>query len=63
MPAGLFLVLAFDVGFAADGFAVRNFRRFQSEVDVVALVQLGHDHFDVLLSRTCEQEFFRLRIA
>src|SRR6266853_6546924 len=33
VPAGLFLVLAFDIGFAADGFAVRNFRRFQSEVD------------------------------
>src|SRR5438309_8109807 len=29
VAAGLFLVLAFDVGFAANGFAVRNFRRLQ----------------------------------
>jgi len=63
VAAGLFLVLAFGVGLAANGFAVRDFRGLQSEVDVIALVELGDDDFDVLLARTGEQEFLGLRIA
>ncbi len=50
MAAGLFLVLAFGVGFAANGFAVGDFGRLEREVDVIALVELGDDHFDVLLA-------------
>jgi len=63
VPAGLFFVLAFDIGFAADGFAVRDFGRLQSKVDVIPLVELGDDDFDVLLAGTGEQEFLRLRVA
>ncbi len=63
MTAGLFLVFAFGVGFAANGFAIRNLGRFEGEVDVVALVKLGDDDFDVLLAGAGEEKFFRLRIA
>ncbi len=63
VPAGLFLMLAFGVGFPADGFAVRHFGRLQREIDVVALVELGHDDFDVLLAGTGEEKFLGLRIA
>jgi len=49
VATGLLFVLAFDVGFAADGFAVRDFGRLQSEIDVIALVELGDDDFNVLL--------------
>ena len=54
MTSGLLLVLALDVGFAADSFAVRDFRRLQSEIDVVAFVELGDDDFNVLLAGTGE---------
>src|SRR5260370_5313768 len=50
VPAGLFLVLAFGIGLAANGFAVGNFGRLEREVDVIAFVQLGDDDFDVLLA-------------
>ena len=63
MAAGLFFVFAFGVGFAANGFAIRNFRRLEREVDVVTLVEFGDDDFDVLLAGAGEEEFFRLRIA
>ena len=56
-------MLAFGVGFAANGFAVGNFGRLEREIDVVALLELGDDHFDVLLAGTSEKEFFGLRIA
>src|SRR5262249_10159418 len=63
VPAGLFLVLAFGVGLTADGFAVGHFGRLQREVHVVALLELGDDHLDVLLAGTGEQKLFGLRIA
>ncbi len=62
VAAGLLFVLAFDVGFPADGFAVRNFGRLQGEINVIALVELGDDDFNVLLAGTREQEFLGLRI-
>ena len=63
VPAGLFLVLAFGVGLAADRFAVGHLGRVQRQVHVVALVQLGDDHFDVLLARARQQKFLGLRVA
>src|SRR5258707_5707507 len=63
VAAGLFFMLAFDVGFAADGFAVRDFGRLQSEIDVIALVELGDDNFNVLLAGTGEEKFLGLRIT
>ena len=63
VTAGLLFVFAFGVGFAANGFAIRNFGRLEREVDVIALVQLGDDDFDVLLAGAGEQEFLGLRIA
>ena len=63
VATGLFLVLAFGVGLAANGFAIRHLGRLQREIDVVALVELGHHDFNVLLARSCKQKFFRLRIA
>src|SRR5260370_28898597 len=50
VPAGLFFVLAFGVGLAANGFAVGDLVRLEREVDVIAFVQLGDDDFNVLLS-------------
>ena len=63
VAAGLFFVFAFGVGFAANGFAIRNLGRLEREIDVVALVKLGDDDFDVLLAGAGEEKFFRLRIA
>src|SRR5204863_6417218 len=63
VPAGLLLVLAFGVGLSADGFAIRNFRRLKREIDVVALLELGDDNFDVLLAGAGEQKFLSLRVA
>ena len=62
-PPRLLLVLAFRVGLAANRFAVGNFRRMQRQLHVIALAQLRHHHFDVLLPRAAQQKFLRLRIA
>ena len=61
--ARLFFVLAFGVGLAANGFTVGNLGRLQREIDVVALLQLGNNDFDVLLARAGKQKFLRLRVA
>src|SRR4029077_20148829 len=63
VTAGLFFVLAFGVGLAANGFAVGDFGRLEREVDVIALVQLGYDNFDVLLACAGQQKLLGLRIA
>ena len=63
VPAGLLLVFAFGVGLAADGLAVGNLGRLQSQLHVVAFAKLGHHDFDVLLARAGKQEFLGLRIA
>jgi hypothetical protein len=63
VAARLLLVLALDVGFAANGFAVRDFGWFESEVDMVALVELGDDDLDVLLAGPGQEKFLGLRIA
>jgi hypothetical protein len=54
VSAGLFLVLAFRVRLPTDGFAVRNLGRLEGEVDVVTLLELGNDNFDMLLAIACE---------
>jgi len=56
-------VLAFDVGFAANGFAVGDFGRLQSEINVIALVELGDDHFNMLLAGAGQEKFLGLRVA
>ena len=63
VAAGLFLVLAFGVGLAADGFSVGNLGRLQREVDVVTLLHFGDNDFDVLLAAAGEEEFLCLGIA
>ena len=63
VPAGLFLVLAFGVCLAADGFTIGNLWRLEREIDVVALLKLGHNNLNVLLAVSGEQEFLGLRIA
>src|SRR5260370_24479839 len=50
VATALLLVLAFDVGFPADGFAVRNLGGFERTVAMAALVDLGDDDFDMLLA-------------
>src|SRR3984893_526991 len=50
VSTGLLLVLAFGVGFAANGFAVGDLGGLEREVNVIALVQLGDYDFDVLLA-------------
>ena len=63
VAAGLLLVASLDVGFAANGFAIRNLGRFEHDFGVVTLLHLGDDDFNVLLSGAGDQEFFGLRIA
>ena len=63
VPARLLLVFSLGVGFAADRFAVGNLGRVQRQVHVVALVQLGDDHLDVLLARARQQKLLGLRVA
>src|SRR5208282_2271198 len=63
VPAGLLLVFALGVGLAADGFTIGNLGRLQREIDVVALLQLGHNNLNVLLAVSGEQKFLGLRIA
>ena len=63
VAAGLFLVTALDLGLAADGFPIRNFRRVQRDVDAVAFLQPADDDLDMLLAAAGEEEFFCLRIA
>src|SRR5258708_7490016 len=61
VATGLLFVFAFDVGFTADGFAVRDFGRFRGEIDVIALVELGDDDFDVLLAAAGQEGVLGLR--
>ncbi len=63
VAAGLFFVPPLHVGFAANRLAIRHFRSLQNHFGVVALFQLRHHHFNVLLSRACNQKFLSLRIA
>jgi len=44
-------------------FRVRDFGRLQSEINVIALVELGDDDFDVLLAGAGQEKFLGLRIA
>ena len=63
VPAGLLLVLALGVGLAANRLAIGHLGRLERQVHVVALVQLGDDHLDVLLPRAGQQKFLGLRVA
>src|SRR3984885_7298990 len=49
VAAGLLLVPPLDLGSAANGFAIGNFRGVQLDIDAVALLQAADDDFDVLL--------------
>src|SRR5271170_6844609 len=63
MSAGLFLVLSFGVGLAANRFAVGYLGRLERQVDVVTLLQLGNDDLNVLLSVAREEKFLGLWLA
>ena len=63
VAAGLLLVAALHVGFAADRLAVRHLGCLQVDFGVVALLQLGDDDFNVLLPGPRDQELLGLRIA
>ena len=63
VAAALLLVASLHVGAPANGLAIRNLRRLQVHLGVVAVLQLGDDDFDVLLAGAGDQEFLRLRIA
>ena len=56
-------MLAFGVGPAANGFAVRHLGRLQREVHVIAFVQFRDDHLDMLLPGPGKQKFLGLRVA
>ena len=56
VAAGLFFVLAFGIGAAANGFAIGDFGRLERQVHVIALVELGDDDFDVLLAGAGQAE-------
>ena len=43
-------MFAFHIGTPANGFAIRNFRRFEREIYMIAFVQFCNDDFDVLLA-------------
>ena len=63
MPAGLFLVPSARLDACANRLAIRNFRRLQRHLGVVALLQLGDDHLDMLLPGAGDQELMGLRVA
>ena len=48
---------------AANGLAIGNLGRLQVDFGVVAVLQLGDHHFDVLLAGAGDQELLGLRIA
>src|SRR5262249_44721633 len=50
VAAGLFLVPALYVGFAPNGFAIRNLGGLQHDLDGVAFLQTADDDFDMLLA-------------
>ena len=63
VTAGLLLVAALRVGFAADGFAIGNLGRFQRDFSVVALLEAADDGLNVRLAGAGNQELVGLRIA
>ena len=63
VTAGLFLVAALHTGGAADGFAVRNFRRVQLHFDTIAAFQAADDNFEMLLAIAGEQKLFGHGVA
>ncbi len=63
VAAGLLLVPPLHIGLAANRLPVRHLRRFQNHFRVIALLQLRHHDFNVLLSGARNQKLLRLRIA
>jgi len=63
MAARLFLVASLDVGAAPDRLAVGNLRRVKLDLDVVTLLELADDDFEMLLAVAGEEKLFRLRVA
>ena len=63
MASGLLFVPALHVGAAADGLAIRDFRRLQNHFGVIALLQFCDHDLDVLLPRAGDQKFLGLRVA
>ena len=63
VPAGLLLVLAFRVGFAANRLTIGHLRRLERQVHVIAFVELRHNYFDMLLAGARQEKFLGLRVA
>src|SRR5581483_11717386 len=62
VPTRLLLVTALYIGLSANGLTVRHLGNLQVYLGVIALLHLGHGHFDVLLSGAGDQELFRLGV-
>src|SRR6185503_11752218 len=63
VSARLLLVPALDVGFAADGLAIRNLGSLQRHIHAVTFFKPADDYLDMLLAAAAQQKLFGLRIA
>src|SRR5579864_726253 len=63
VAAGLLFMTSLDIGFAADGFPIRDFGRLEGHVDAVAFFQTADNDLDMLLAAATQKELFGLRIA
>ena len=63
VAAGLFLMFALYMGFAADGLTVFNLRRTQVGFHAEFPFHALHDDFDVLVAHTAYQHFLGYRVA
>src|SRR6185437_10775386 len=63
VAAALLLVATLDVSLAANGFTVRDFGSFEVDFSVVALLELGNNHLNVLLAGAGDEKFLGLLVA
>src|SRR6185312_1242235 len=63
VAAALLLVATLDVSLAANGFAVRDLGRFEVDLSVVTLLELGDDDFNMLLAGAGDEKFLGLLVA
>ena len=62
MAAGLFLVLAFNLSAATDGFTIFDNRSLQLSFHTKFTLHTLHDNFDVLVAHTADQGFLGYRV-
>ena len=63
VPAGLLLVAALHLGAPADRLAIRNLRRLELDLHVVAFLKPADDNLQMLLPVAGQQKFLGLRVA